>query len=109
MAFGPPGRRAHATARAAACAAALLPAFAAAQSLEIDIRRLTLEELLDLDVYSVSRKLESVRGAPAAVYGSRRRTSGARAPRTCPKRGGSCRASRSRASTPTSTPSASGA
>jgi iron complex outermembrane receptor protein len=52
----------------AVCIAPLLPGFAAGQPLDLDIKRLTLEELMGLDVYSASRQLESVRGTAAAVY-----------------------------------------
>lgn len=52
----------------AAWFATLFPVLAVAQPLDLDIKRLTLEELMNLDVYSVSRKLESVRGAAAAIY-----------------------------------------
>ncbi len=41
---------------------ACLPAFA------FDVRRLTLEELMELNVYSVSRRDEALRQAAAAVY-----------------------------------------
>ncbi|BAU47169.1 TonB-denpendent receptor [Sulfurifustis variabilis] len=69
MALPPSGRGPGIAARLLlACLAPLLPALAAGQSLDLDIRRLTLEELMDIDVYSVSRKLERVRGTAAAVY-----------------------------------------
>lgn len=48
--------------------AALFPMLAAAQPFDLDIKRLTLEELMDLDVYSASRRLERVRGTSAAVH-----------------------------------------
>lgn len=67
MAFGPSGRGTAAAASVLACVA-LAPVPAAGEPFDLDIKRLTLEQLMDLDVYSVSRKIEPVRGAPAAVY-----------------------------------------
>jgi iron complex outermembrane recepter protein len=34
----------------------------------LDIKRLTLEELADVDVYSASRRLESLQGTPSAIF-----------------------------------------
>lgn len=34
----------------------------------LDIKRLTLEDLADIEIYSASRRLESVQGAPSAVF-----------------------------------------
>ena len=45
-----------------------LASCACAPALAFDVRRLTLEELMDLNVYSVSRRDETVRAAPAAIY-----------------------------------------
>ncbi len=34
----------------------------------LDVKRLTLEELMDIDVYSAARRLEPIQGVPSAVY-----------------------------------------
>ncbi len=34
----------------------------------LDIKRLSIEELMDIDVYSASRRLERVQGVPSAIY-----------------------------------------
>lgn len=44
------------------------PGQAAARAIPIDIKRLTLEELMQIDVYSASRRLEPVKGVASAVY-----------------------------------------
>jgi iron complex outermembrane receptor protein len=49
--------------------AALAPSLASAVDVAaLDIKRLTLEELADIEVYSASRRLESVQGVASAVY-----------------------------------------
>lgn len=44
------------------------PAARAVDVATLDIKRLSLEELAQIDVYSASRRTESVQGVPAAIY-----------------------------------------
>lgn len=46
----------------------LMNAVLAAPAASLDIKNLTLEELMDIDVYSASRRLEPVQAIPSAAY-----------------------------------------
>ncbi len=50
------------------CTAISQAASAAEQPSELDIKHLSLEQLMDIDVYSASRRLELVQGIPAAIF-----------------------------------------
>lgn len=46
----------------------VMPSVHAATNSPLDIKNLTLEQLMEIDVYSVSRRLESYQSAPSAIY-----------------------------------------